>query len=60
MLTVRAKYNHSQKFYLKNLYEQFGQIPENHMQAIQLRIDFVNDWVLNRVKFNLIQGDHRL
>lgn len=50
MLTVRSKYDHAQKFYLKNLYEQYGQIPENHMKAIQLRMNFFREYVLNRVK----------
>jgi hypothetical protein len=59
MLTVRSRYDTKQKFYLKNLYEQYGQIPENHMKAIQLRIDFLNEWIFNRVIYLiLIQGYH--
>jgi hypothetical protein len=49
MLTVRSRYDHNQKFYFKNLYEQYGQIPENHMKAIQLRMDFFKNYVLDRV-----------
>jgi hypothetical protein len=49
MLTVRSQYDSHQQNYLKNLYERFGQIPEPHMKAINLRMDFFKKYVLDRV-----------
>jgi hypothetical protein len=49
MLTVRNRYDHLQKWYFKNLYEQYGTIPENHQKAMNLRMNFFRTWVLNRV-----------
>ena len=54
MLTVRSRYDHYQKHYLQNLYEQYGQIPENHMKAMRLRMDFFSNYVLDRVTHILI------
>ena len=50
MYTVRNRYDHIQKNYINNLYEQYGQIPDNHMKAIKLRMDFFRKYVLDRVK----------
>lgn len=46
MLTIRKRYENNQKTYFKNLYEEYGSIPENHMQAIYLRQKFFIDNVL--------------
>ena len=48
MLTARRRYETKERNYLKNLYETFGTIPENHLQAIKLRQEFFRKWVLNR------------
>jgi hypothetical protein len=50
MLTVRNRYDFIQKNYLNNLYAQYGQIPENHMKAMNLRMDFFRKYVLDRVE----------
>jgi hypothetical protein len=49
MLLVRRRYEWDQTNYFKNLYEQFGKIPDNHKEAIELRQNFFRDWVLNKV-----------
>jgi len=49
MLIARNKFETNQKNYFKNLYEQYGQIPQNHQLAISLRQEFFNTYVLNRV-----------
>ncbi len=49
MYTVRNRYDYIQKHYFKNLYEQYGQVPDNHMQAIRMRMDFFRKYVLDRV-----------
>lgn len=49
MLTIRSRYDHHQKYYIKNLYEQYGDIPDNHMKAMRLRMDFFSKYVLDRV-----------
>ena len=49
MLTVRHIYDKHQKCYLQNLYEQYGTIPDNHMKAIRLRQDYLDNYVLHRV-----------
>lgn len=54
MLTIRAIYDMKQKHYFKNLYEQYGTIPENHMKAIKERQDFFSEYVLSRV-INLLK-----
>jgi hypothetical protein len=50
MYTVRNRYDHIQKNYMNNLYENYGQIPENHMKAMKLRMDFFRKYVLDRVR----------
>lgn len=49
MYTVRNRYDYIQNNYLQNLYSQYGQIPQNHMKAMQLRMDFFRTYVLDRV-----------
>ncbi len=49
MLTVRSRYDHHQSYYLKNLYEQYGQIPDNHMKSMRLRMEFFSKYILDRV-----------
>lgn len=49
MLTIRHIYDLKQKNYFKNLYEQYGLVPDNHMKAIKLRQDFFTTYVLERV-----------
>lgn len=49
MLTIRHIYDAKQKNYLKNLYEQYGTIPEDHMKAIKLRQEFFNKFIIERV-----------
>jgi hypothetical protein len=49
MLTIRKNYELNQRSYFKNLYEQYGKVPDNHMQAIYLRQKFFVDYVLNKV-----------
>lgn len=48
MLTARRRYDTSQKHYFNSLYEVYGKIPENHLEAINLRQQFIEKWVLNR------------
>ena len=36
----RKKYENKQRNYFKYLYDTYGEIPEDHAQAIQLRMDF--------------------
>ena len=48
MLTARRRYDTKEKQYFNTLYETYGRIPENHLEAIQLRQDFFRRWVLNR------------
>ena len=48
MLTARRRYDTVQKQYFNALYENYGQIPANHLEAIQLRQDFFKKWVLDR------------
>ena len=49
MLTVREIYNMKQRNYFKNLYEQYGTVPDNHLKAIKLRQDYFTKYVLERV-----------
>ena len=49
MNIVRSKYDSIQKHYMQNLYQQHGKIPDNHMQAINLRMNFFRTWVLEKV-----------
>jgi len=51
MLTIRHIYDLKQKNYFKNLYEQYGLVPDNHLKAIKLRQDFFTQYVLERVSF---------
>lgn len=56
MLTVRARYESNQRNYFQNLYAKFGEIPENHKKAIELRQNFFKTYILERVfmiQFNL-------
>jgi hypothetical protein len=48
MLTARRRYDTTQKYYFDSLYETYGQIPENHLEAIYSRQTFFRDWVLDR------------
>ena len=50
MYTIRNRYDHIQKNYINTLYEQYGQIADNHMKAIKLRMDFFRKYVLDKVK----------
>jgi hypothetical protein len=54
MLIVRRRYEFDQRNYFKNLYEQYGKIPENHKEAIELRQNFFRTWVLNKVRLIVI------
>ena len=49
MITTRKKYVRHTKNYFRELQEKHGEIPENHKQAIELRMDFFKKYVLNRV-----------
>lgn len=49
MITTRAKFEHDQKHYFKNLFEKYGEIPSNHLTAIRLRQAFFDNYVLDRV-----------
>jgi len=51
MLTIRHIYDLKQKNYFKNLYEQYGLVPDNHMKAIKLRQEFFTKYVLDRVSY---------
>ncbi len=51
MLTIRSQYYLHQRNYFQDLYERFGQIPDNHKKAIELRMDFFRKYVLDRVFF---------
>ena len=51
MLTVRRRYNSETRNYFEELYENFGEIPDNHKQAIKLRTDYFKKFVLQRVFF---------
>jgi hypothetical protein len=51
MLTIRHIYDLKQKNYFKNLYEQYGLVPDNHMFSIKSRQDFFTTYVLERVNF---------
>jgi hypothetical protein len=53
MLIARRRYEWEQKNYFKNLYEQYGKIPDNHKEAIEARQAFFRFWVLDRVIFYL-------
>jgi hypothetical protein len=49
MNIVRKRYEWDQRAYFKNLNQQYGKIPENHQQAIELRQDFFRKEVLDKV-----------
>jgi hypothetical protein len=49
MITARKKYEHCQRDYFAELKERYGEIPSNHKQAINLRMDFFKKYVLHRV-----------
>jgi hypothetical protein len=49
MNIVRKRYEWDQRHYFKNLYQQYGKIPDNHQQAIELRKDFFMNEVLSKV-----------
>ena len=48
MLTARRRYDTKEKQYFNYLYETYGGIPQNHMEAIKSRQEFFKKWVLNR------------
>ena len=48
MYVNRWRYEMEQKKYFTNLREEFGRIPDNHLKAIDLRMSFFREWVLNR------------
>ena len=49
MITTRKKYVRHTKNYFRELEEKYGEIPENHRKAIELRMDFFKTYVLHRV-----------
>ena len=49
MLTVRRRYIYEQKRELEELRDKHGEIPENYRKAIEMRMDFVNKYILRRV-----------
>ena len=44
----RKRYENKQRNYFNDLYDKFGGIPSNHMEAIKLRMDFLTKFVLDR------------
>ena len=48
MLIARRRYDSKEKNYFSMLHEVYGRIPENHMEAIELRQSFFRKWVLDR------------
>ena len=44
----RQRAENSQRNYLNSLYERFGGIPTNHMEAIRLRMNFFTSYILDR------------
>lgn len=49
MITTRQKYVRYTKSYFRELQEKYGEIPENHREAIDLRMNFFRDYILHRV-----------
>jgi len=63
---ARAKYRQRTEEYFEYLQQKYGGIPENHAQAMALRMKFFERYVLGRVNpiflfsdFNSIQNCHR-
>jgi hypothetical protein len=52
MITTRKIYDNVQKDYFQDLYEKHGGIPDNHLKAIQLRMDFFKKFILDRSPTN--------
>lgn len=48
MLTVRRRYHSEQKNYFEDLFENYGEIPSNHKEAIKLRMDYFKKFILQR------------
>ena len=48
MIIARRRYETKEKNYFNMLYEVYGQIPQNHLEAISLRQNFFRKWVLER------------
>jgi len=48
-ILLRAKLNEAAQEYFDNLERNYGCIPENHQQAIALRMQFFNTYILDRV-----------
>jgi hypothetical protein len=49
MLTVRRRYDAEMRNYFTDLKERHGEIPDNVKQAIDLRSQFVKQYVINNV-----------
>lgn len=48
-LIQRNRYENNYRNYLNNLYDTYGGLPANHAEAIRLRMDFFQKYVLDRV-----------
>lgn len=49
MITARKTYERTSQEYFANLKKEYGCIPENHREAINLRMNFFKEYVLKRV-----------
>ena len=45
---IRMRAQAESEDYFRNLYEQYGGIPENHQLAIDMRMQFFNKYILSR------------
>ena len=44
----RKRIENKQKNYFNDLYDKYGGIPQDHMEAINLRINFFTKYILDR------------
>ena len=45
----RTRMENKERNYFNNLYDKYGGIPENHAEAISMRMKFFDKYILQRV-----------